>query len=67
MSARMVPYLCPYCGDEDLVPHEDETGEVKGAWHCHSCTRIFTVRYHGMEAPATTPVPDLGGGSPKAP
>ena len=26
MSERAVPFHCPYCGDEDLRPHEDQHG-----------------------------------------
>lgn len=46
MSAteRVVPYHCPYCGDEDLRPH----GETHGAWECHSCARVFSVRFVGL-------------------
>ncbi|HZE40967.1 MAG TPA: hypothetical protein VE172_19380 [Stackebrandtia sp.] len=42
MSERAVPYFCPYCGDEDLRPHEE------GGWLCSSCTRVFTVKLRGM-------------------
>jgi ribosomal protein L37AE/L43A len=41
MSAlRGEVYHCPYCGGEDLRPHE----EPAGAWLCRSCARVFTVR-----------------------
>jgi hypothetical protein len=44
-GGRSVPYYCPYCGGEDLRPHE---GEPPNAWHCRECTRVFTVTFLGM-------------------
>ncbi|MGH8792772.1 MAG: hypothetical protein ACRDXX_09010 [Stackebrandtia sp.] len=41
-TSRAVPYYCPFCGDEDLRPHE------AGGWHCRSCTRVFTVKLSGL-------------------
>ena len=41
---RAVPYYCPYCGGEDLRPHEDS----HGAWECRECTRVFTVKMIGL-------------------
>jgi transposase-like protein len=35
---------CPYCGEEDLRPHETS----HGAWECHGCARVFTVRFTGL-------------------
>jgi ribosomal protein L37AE/L43A len=36
---RQLPvFHCPYCGDEDLTPHDD------GGWRCGACLRAFTVR-----------------------
>jgi len=52
---REVPYHCPYCGGEDLWPHEEQ----HGAWECRGCTRVFAVRLLGLrqrtrpDAPAT--------------
>ena len=54
MSERAVPYYCPYCGGEDLRPHEDlrpsrsrpATGH--GAWECRECTRVFSVKLIGL-------------------
>ena len=37
---RQVPFYCPYCGEEDLVP----AGPDAGGWECGSCTRAFTLR-----------------------
>jgi hypothetical protein len=50
---------CPYCGDEDLRPHEDARGAAAGqapqtapgAWECRSCARVFSVRFIGLLAP----------------
>ncbi len=46
MSTRAEPFHCPYCGDENLWPHQAEGPEgadVRGAWECRSCLRAFTV------------------------
>ncbi|HET6626614.1 MAG TPA: hypothetical protein VFG63_09505 [Nocardioidaceae bacterium] len=48
MSSRGVPFHCPYCGDEDLRPHESEDGAGPGAWECRSCLRAFSLRMLGM-------------------
>lgn len=59
MSGRVVPYQCPYCGEEDLRPYEPEGDEdaMSGAWHCRGCTRVFTLKYHGMAAPRAMAAP----------
>ncbi|WP_229051207.1 hypothetical protein [Aeromicrobium sp. Leaf350] len=51
MSARAVPFHCPYCADEDLRPH----GEAHGAWECRSCMRAFKLSFIGQLNPATLP------------
>lgn len=56
MSARAFPVLCPYCGDEDLRPHEvaDEFGEITsphGSWDCRSCLRSFSLKMLGQLPP----------------
>lgn len=49
MSERAVPFHCPYCGDEDLWPHEvTDSSAGHGAWECRACRRAFTVRMLGM-------------------
>ena len=58
MSERAVPYHCPYCGGENLRPHEPEAvpdpdAETDrpaghGAWECRECTRVFSVKLIGM-------------------
>lgn len=50
-SQRAVPYVCPFCGEEDLRPVEE------GGWHCRSCLRVFSVTFHGLRTGATTPAP----------
>ncbi len=54
-TQRAVPYVCPFCGEEDLRPVEG------GGWHCRSCLRVFSVTFHGLRTGATTPAP---GGNP---
>ncbi len=49
-GARAVPYVCAFCGEEDLRPVEG------GRWHCRSCLRVFSVAFHGIE-PASFSAP----------
>lgn len=46
---RVVPYYCPYCGDEDLRPHLAEGAETSrhGEWECRSCLRAFRLSLIG--------------------
>ncbi|HEX4473019.1 MAG TPA: hypothetical protein VH085_13695 [Nocardioides sp.] len=54
MSERAVPFHCPYCGDEDLRPHEGEAGDSPhGEWDCRSCLRAFSLRMLGLVRPST--------------
>jgi ribosomal protein L37AE/L43A len=39
------PYLCPFCGEEDLRPMDAQGTPV---WHCRSCLRLFSVAFHGL-------------------
>ena len=49
MNERAVPYHCPYCGDENLWPHEaQDTSSGHGAWECRSCLRAFKVTMIGQ-------------------
>jgi transposase-like protein len=65
MSGRVVPYQCPYCGEEDLRPYEPEEDDavsqpdasLRSAWHCRVCTRVFTLKFHGMAVPRATAAP----------
>jgi ribosomal protein L37AE/L43A len=36
---RQLPvFHCPYCGDEELTPHDED------GWRCGACLRAFSVR-----------------------
>ena len=56
MSERAVPFHCPYCGDENLWPHDPVSGSGDGAgsssghgaWECRSCLRAFRVSMIGQ-------------------
>ena len=59
MSRAATPYHCPFCGDEDLRPHEvvDADGAVSsphGTWECRSCLRAFSLSMLGMIQPGTS-------------
>jgi transposase-like protein len=58
MSARAVPFHCPYCGDENLWPHEPqegtEGGSGHGQWECRSCLRAFKLTMIGQLRPPAT-------------
>ncbi len=49
MSGRGVPFHCPYCGDENLWPHEGENA-THGSWECRSCLRAFSMKLLGLLA-----------------
>jgi transposase-like protein len=59
MSERAVPFHCPYCGDENLWPHE----ATHGSWECRSCLRAFTVKMLGQIRPPAAAGPASGGAS----
>ncbi|MCZ4500867.1 MAG: hypothetical protein JWQ74_3422 [Marmoricola sp.] len=63
MSARAVPYHCPFCGDEDLWPHEGSEGAGHGEWECRSCLRAFKLSMIGQltRPPVTSAVRSTGG------
>jgi transposase-like protein len=48
MNERAVPFHCPYCGDENLWPHESDQGSGHGEWECRSCLRAFKVTMIGQ-------------------
>ena len=51
MSERAAPFYCPYCGDEDLRPSEEEGPRGQGAaWECASCNRAFRLAFLGLLA-----------------
>ncbi len=47
-TARAVPFYCPFCGEEDLRPHEAS----HGAWRCGHCRRVFSLKLVGIEVSA---------------
>jgi len=51
MTARVTPYHCPYCADEDIRPH----AETHGDWECRACLRAFSVKFIGQLNPNTVP------------
>jgi transposase-like protein len=53
-DARSAPLYCPYCGEEDLRPNEAS----HGAWECHSCARVFTVKFIGLLSVSSRPKPE---------
>ena len=61
MSGRAVPFHCPYCGDENLRPHQaeepgEQTQSSHGQWECGSCLRAFKLNMIGqLRRPSTTP------------
>ncbi|MGP4016402.1 hypothetical protein [Saccharopolyspora sp. 5N708] len=59
-EGRAVPFYCPYCGDEELVPE----AEPAGAWQCQACLRVFTVRLVGLARSGTFGAPQGGDGEP---
>jgi transposase-like protein len=52
MTERAVPFHCPYCGDEDLRPYEDQHGACRhGEWECRACLRAFSLKMLGLLRP----------------
>ncbi len=47
MSERGVPFHCPYCGEQDLWPHE----AAHGSWECRGCMRAFSLKMLGLVRP----------------
>ena len=45
-AERAAPLYCPYCGEEDLRPHE----ATHGAWECRSCVRVFSLKFLGLSS-----------------
>lgn len=48
-TPRAQPFYCPYCGEEDFVPHGDEPNR----YLCSSCGRHYSVRFIGLDAEAS--------------
>ena len=53
MSERAFPNACPYCGDDNLWPHESDEGPGHGEWECRSCLRAFRLTMLGQIARPT--------------
>ena len=56
MSERAVPFHCPFCGEEDLWPHEvadadGTTSSPHGSWECRGCLRAFSLKMLGLISP----------------
>ncbi len=61
-SRTATPLYCPFCGEEDLRPVEDDTA----AWSCRACAHVFSVtllRVDQDAIPANRP-PATSGGRP---
>jgi hypothetical protein len=52
MTERAVPFHCPFCGGENLYPHEAADPAITSAWECRECLRAFTVKMLGLIRPA---------------
>ena len=48
MSERAVPFHCPYCGDEDLWPHE---ATRHGSWECRALPARLHLKMLGLVRP----------------
>jgi hypothetical protein len=46
-TERAFPQHCPYCGDQDLWPHD----EAHGSWECRGCLRAFSLKMLGLVRP----------------
>ena len=60
-SGRAVPYVCPFCGEEDLRPADHAGAPV---WHCRSCLRLFSLSFHGVAAPEASNLASPGAARP---
>ena len=55
MTGRAFPNSCPYCGDDNLWPHQSEAALAAdspghGEWECRSCLRAFKLTMIGQIA-----------------
>jgi len=39
-TAHAQPFYCPYCGETDLRPGEEER-----TYHCRVCDRVWELRF----------------------
>jgi hypothetical protein len=68
MTQRAVPYLCPFCGEENLRPIEAACPDDGARWECRSCLRVFSVTFHGLSRPGSGRGPALAmSGTPPRP
>jgi transposase-like protein len=69
-SARAVPFYCPYCGEEDIVPDlpAGASGEGHGHWSCRACRRAFRLSLTALATartePTTAPAPAAAADTP---
>ena len=50
-AERAFPNSCPYCGDDNLWPHQSsEDSPGFGEWECRSCLRAFKLTMLGQIA-----------------
>ncbi|MBL7496052.1 transposase [Frankia sp. CNm7] len=68
-TGRAVPFYCPYCGEEDLVPEvpAGATGEGHGHWACRSCRRAFRLSLTALASASTATTPTNHGPVPTTP
>jgi predicted RNA-binding Zn-ribbon protein involved in translation (DUF1610 family) len=58
MSAgHAVPFYCPYCGEEDIVPEAPESapGGGHGHWSCRACLRGFRLSLTAIAVAVASP------------
>jgi predicted RNA-binding Zn-ribbon protein involved in translation (DUF1610 family) len=48
MSMRAVPFYCPYCAEQSIVPVDER------AFHCESCDRVFEIKFLGLGEPTAS-------------
>ncbi len=56
MTERAVPFHCPYCGDQNLWPHEG----AHGSWECRDCQRAFSLKLIGLLRPTPPTIAPAG-------
>lgn len=62
-ATRAVPYVCPFCGEEDLrplpgdhpIPGRHPQDRAAPRWHCRACLRVFSVSFYGLQRPELPP------------
>jgi transposase-like protein len=67
-TGRAVPFYCPYCGEESLVPDvpAGATGEGHGHWACRSCRRAFRRSLTALASASTATTAPTGQASAAA-